>query len=177
MRSIFVVYEFKSDLKNILDLLCSLYEKKVSQCVISDQICSHFLRGDVYILFFLAHSIIRFADSLQKKGDYSHQTSKKINAIQYNEKSDLFRSCLFSLLFRIWGVFLLKIRASLNLMWDSWFVFWGSTRLFCKHLLILLTGSNNWFIRFVSKNWSTNSWKFLFVVSEFVVVSGDQDTI
>ena len=105
MRSIFVVYEFKSDLKNILDLLCSLYEKKVSQCVISDQICSHFLRGDVYILFFLAHSIIRFADSLQKKGDYSHQTSKKINAIQYNEKSDLFRSCLFSLLLRIWGFF------------------------------------------------------------------------
>ena len=105
---IFVVYEFKSDLKNILDLLCSLYEKKVSQCVISDQICSHFLRGDVYIFFFLAHPIVRFADSLQKKGDYSHQTSKKINAIQYNEKSDLFRSCLFSLLLRIWGFFCWK---------------------------------------------------------------------
>ena len=63
---------------------------------------------EMYMSFFLAHPIVRFADSLQKKGDYSHQTSKKINAIQYNEKSDLFRSCLFSLLLRIWGFFCWK---------------------------------------------------------------------
>ena len=106
MRSIFVVYEFKSDLKKILDLLCSLYEKKVSQCVISDQICSHFLRGDVYLYpFFFGTSNCKIRRLFAKKGDYSHQTSKKINAIQYNEKSDLFRSCLFSLLLRIWGGF------------------------------------------------------------------------
>ena len=70
--------------KDFGPIMLSLRKESVTMCHFGPDLSPFFTRRCIYP-FFLAHPIVRFADSLQKKGDYSHQTSKKINAIQYNE--------------------------------------------------------------------------------------------